>query len=77
MESIISTFKYNWTMGDEGKVLVVMFLVLVLGFFVGVFGFLMPYLISAKSTLLVIFGFIAPFVYAGLVVNFYRIFFSY
>ena len=76
MESIISTFKYNWTMGDEGKVLVVMFLVLVLGSFVGVFGFLMPYLISAKSTLLVIFGFIAPFVYAGLVVNFYRIFFS-
>ena len=76
MESIISTLKYNWITGDEGKVLVVMFLVLVLGSFVGLFGFLMPFLISAKSSLLVIFGVISPIIYAGLVVNFYRIFFS-
>ena len=75
MESIISTLKYNWTMGDEGKVLVVMFLVLVFGSFVGLFGFLMPFLVSAKSTLLVIAGVISPIIYAGLVVNFYRIFF--
>ena len=75
MESIISSFKHTWMIGDEGKILVVIFLVLFFGSFVGLFGFLMPFLVSAKSTLLVIAGVISPIIYAGLVVNFYRIFF--
>ena len=49
MESIISRFKYNWTMGDEGKVLVIIFLVLFFGSFVGLFGFLMPFLKKCKE----------------------------
>ena len=76
MEKVFSSIEETWGLGDEGKVIVVLFFLLVVGSFVGLVGFLMPALISAKSTLLVICGIISPVIYVGLVVNFYRIFFK-
>ena len=76
MEKVFSSIGDTWGLGDEGKVIVVLFFLLAVGSFVGLVGFLMPALISAKSTLLVIFGIISPIVYVGLLVNFYRIFFK-
>jgi hypothetical protein len=76
MKDFFSSIEDNWSLGDEGKVLVVLFFLLVVGSFVGLVGFLMPFLVSAKSTLLVILGFISPVIYVGLVINFYRIFFK-
>ena len=67
---------WNYSYNNEGKILVVLFLIIAIGSFVGVFGILMPYLISAKSTFHVILGFLSPFIWGGILYEMYNIFFK-
>lgn len=66
----------RWNSGEQGVVTVLAFVAIVVVTLIPTFFILVPYLISAKSTLLVIFGLATLPVYCGVIYGFYNILFN-
>lgn len=65
-----------WNFDDEGKIMVILFFLVFILTFIGVWGFVAPAFISSSSTLLVIVGLLSPFLQIGFMYNIFSIFFK-
>ena len=72
---MVNTIINRWNGSDEDKAVVFLYLSIVIGGFITLL-FMVPTMLSAKSTVLVIFGAISPLLFVAAIWHLYRVFFT-